>query len=58
MATQTAKCHRAHAIVRMATDQDHADDAGSIWDCCIDSNEEQILTPQLWIRVGIQNTIV
>src|SRR5246127_693157 len=26
-------------LVRMATDQDHTDDAGSIGDCCIDSNE-------------------
>src|SRR6201993_522470 len=35
-------------FVRMATDQDHTDDADSVWDRCIDSDKKQILdTPAL-----------
>jgi hypothetical protein len=30
-------------LVRMATNQDHADDASGIWDSSIDSDQEQVL---------------
>ena len=46
-------------FVRMTANQDHPDYAEAVRDCRIDSDtRKRSLTPQLWIRVGIQNTNV